>query len=187
LRRSAADRPDAFLTEYAGQFDCTAAAVFYAREKLDIPRKKSFTYYEQSEERRAEYAAKIKKVPRRKREYVDESGVHIVGALCDGAYYAVECYQQTTDGAFFERWFSGCLFEAIPKGHTVIMDDAPFHRKKRLSKPARGKVRLLFLPPYSPDYNLIEKSWANMKRFLRYNLRDFQSVNSAVYDFFRFP
>jgi hypothetical protein len=27
------------------------------------------------------------------------------------------------------------------------MDSAPFHRKKRLRKLARGKVRLLFLPP----------------------------------------
>ncbi|MDR2515821.1 MAG: hypothetical protein LBC88_00395 [Spirochaetaceae bacterium] len=33
----------------------------------------------------------------------------------------------------------------------------------------------------------MEKSWANMKRFLRNNLRDFQSVNSAVYDYFRVP
>jgi transposase len=46
------------------------------------------------------------------------------------------------------------------------MDNAPFHRKTRLRKLARGKVRLLFLPPYSPDYNPMEKSWANMKRLL---------------------
>ncbi|MDR2477104.1 MAG: transposase [Treponema sp.] len=45
---------------------------------------------------------------------------------------------------------------AIPKGHTVIMDNTPFHRKNRLRKLDRGKVRLLFMPPYSPDYNLIE-------------------------------
>jgi transposase len=48
----------------------------------------------------------------------------------------------------------------------------------------RGKVRLLFLPPYSPDYNPIEKSWANMKRFLRNNLKDFPSVDSAIYNYF---
>ena len=35
-----ADRPDAFLKEYAEQFGCTATAVFYALEKLDITRKK---------------------------------------------------------------------------------------------------------------------------------------------------
>jgi transposase len=113
--------------------------------------------------------------------------VNVAGALCDGVHYAVKCYRHRTDGEFFEEWFTGCLLEAIPKGYTVIMDNAPFHRKKRLRKLARGKVRLLFLPPYSPDYKPIEKSWANMKRFFRNNLRDFQSVNSAVYDYFRVP
>ena len=41
LRQAVADRPDAFLKEYAEQFGCTATAVFYALEKLDISRTKS--------------------------------------------------------------------------------------------------------------------------------------------------
>jgi transposase len=65
------------------------------------------------------------------------------------------------------------------------MDNAAFHRKKKPRKLARGKARLLFLPPYSPDYNPIEKSWANMKRFLCNNLQDFNSIDSAVYDYFK--
>jgi transposase len=40
LRQAAADKPDAFLKEYAGQFGCTATAVCYALEKLGITRKK---------------------------------------------------------------------------------------------------------------------------------------------------
>jgi len=64
------------------------------------------------------------------------------------------------------------------------MDNAGFHRKKELRRMARGKVRLLFLPPYSPDYNPIEKSWANMKRFLGNHLHTYQSVESAIYDYF---
>jgi len=64
------------------------------------------------------------------------------------------------------------------------MDNARFHPKERLRKIARGKVRLLFLPPYSPDYNPIEKSWANMKGYLRDNLHNYQSVDDAIYDYF---
>jgi transposase len=67
------------------------------------------------------------------------------------------------------------------------MDNASFHRKKVLRKLARGKVRLLFLPAYSPDYNPIEKSWANMKRFLRNNVQDYQSLASAILDYFDVP
>jgi transposase len=66
------------------------------------------------------------------------------------------------------------------------MDNAGFHRKKILCKTARGKVRILFLPSYSPDYNPIEKTWANMKRFLRNNLKDFLPVDSGIYNYFRF-
>jgi transposase len=76
------------------------------------------------------------------------------------------------------------LLEELPKGYTVIMDNAAFHRKKELRKIARGKTRLLFLPPYSPDYNPIEKTWANMKRFLRNSLKDFQSVDFGIYNHF---
>jgi len=74
----------------------------------------------------------------------------------------------------------------MPNGYTAIMDNAGFHRKKELRKIAGGKVRLLFLPPYSPDCNPIEKTWANMKRFLRNNLKGFLSVDSAIYNYFGF-
>jgi transposase len=52
---------------------------------------------------------------------------------------------------------------------------------------AGGKARLLFLPPYSPDYNPVEKSRADMKRFPRNNPRDFQPASPAVCDYFGVP
>jgi hypothetical protein len=110
--------------------------------------------------------------------------VNVIGALGGAVHCAVECFRHQADSKFFEACFENCLLKAIPKGYTVIMDNAGFHCKKRLHKTGRGKVRLLFLPPYSPDYNPIEKTRANMKRCLRSNLQDFTSVDSAVYDYF---
>ena len=40
LKQAVADNPDAFLKEYAEQFDCTPTAVFYTLENLGITRKK---------------------------------------------------------------------------------------------------------------------------------------------------
>jgi len=40
------------------------------------------------------------------------------------------------------------------------------------------------LPPYSPDLNPIEKTWANLKCFLKNNLKDYESLEMAIYDYF---
>ena len=110
--------------------------------------------------------------------------VNAIGALCNNGHIAVECYRHSTDSACFEDWFENCFLKEIPKGYTAIMDNAKFHPKERLRELARGKVRLLFLPPYSPGYNPIEKPWANMKRYLRDNIHYYQFVDSAIYDYF---
>jgi putative transposase len=99
-------------------------------------------------------------------------------------HFAVACYRHATNSGFFENRFADCLLKETPKGYAAIMGNAGFHRKKRLRKPARGKARLLSLPPYSPGYNPMEKPWANMKRFFRDNARDFQSVGKAIYGYF---
>jgi transposase len=113
--------------------------------------------------------------------------LNVIAALCEGKHIAVECYRHTTKAEFFERWFEYDLLPEIPLGYTVIMDNASFHRKKKLRKLARGKVRLLFLPPYSPDFNPIEQSWANMKRYLRSYLKTFPSLDLAIYTYFQPP
>jgi len=66
-----------------------------------------------------------------------------------------------------------------------VMDNASFHRKSKLYELAKkAEVGLLFLPPYSPDFNLIEKSWANMNRWLRSKMPLYHPIDSAVYDYF---
>jgi transposase len=67
------------------------------------------------------------------------------------------------------------------------MDNARFYRIKGLRKPVGGKAWLLFSPMYSPDYNSVEKRWANLKHFLRSNPRDFQFVDMAVGDYYHIP
>jgi transposase len=112
--------------------------------------------------------------------------VNVIGALREKEHIAVECYNHTTDRVYFEGWFENYFLKEIPKGCTAILDNATFHSKERLRKLARGKVRLLFLPPYSPDYNPIEKPWANMKSYLRDSMHNYHFVDDAIYDYFGF-
>ena len=114
--------------------------------------------------------------------------MNVIGGLCNGKHIAVEQYEHTTNAVFFEQWFSNHLLKEVPRGCTIIMDNASFHRKDallELIKKARRKVGLLFLPAYSPDLNPIEKSWANMKRFLKNYLHTFPALPLAIMAFFK--
>ncbi|MHB9291255.1 hypothetical protein Holit_00328 [Hollandina sp. SP2] len=67
---------------------------------------------------------------------------------------------------------------------TVIMDNASFHRKKELKEiGSKANVGLLFLPPYSPDFNPIEKDWSNMKRNLRDTAPLYGLLETAIYKY----
>jgi hypothetical protein len=55
-------------------------------------------------------------------------------------------------------------------GSYFVSDNASVHGKTLMHETAEAtKTGLLFLPPYSPDFNPIEKAWAKFRAFLRGN------------------
>lgn len=112
---------------------------------------------------------------------------NVVAAKFDGKLIAPLCYTESTTGAFFTEWFRNIFVKVAPKGSTAIMDNASFHPKKKLRNLARRHgIKLLFLPPYSPDFNPIEKDWANMKRALADILPLEQTLDKAIYRYIEF-
>jgi transposase len=106
----------------------------------------------------------------------------------DGKIKVIEpfCYSQNMRGEFFEDWFKRRLVKSVPNGVTIIMDNASFHRKKKLRNLARRHgVKLLFLPTYSPDFNPIEHTWSNRKRALVDILPDSETLEKGIYDYFK--
>ena len=94
-------------------------------------------------------------------------------------------YEHFTTSAFFEDWFEHELIPLLPPNALVIMDNASFHRKQVLYiTVARYDMRLLFLPPYSPNFNPIEHSWANFKFWLRNNSWRFPCFDFAIENYF---
>jgi transposase len=112
----------------------------------------------------------------------------IAGLLYSGdekKHVAVRCYEQSTSARLFEDWFEFELIPLLPDDALVIMDNASFHRKNALWNIAeRYGIFVLFLPPYSPELNPIEHSWANFKEWLRYNGHRFPCYDWAIETYF---
>jgi transposase len=89
-------------------------------------------------------------------------------------------------GERFERRFEFKLLKDVKTGGVIIMDRASFLRKRQLEELClKAKFNLLFLPAHSPDFNPIEKDWANMKRALRDAAPLCDLLQTAVYDYWR--
>jgi transposase len=80
----------------------------------------------------------------------------------------------------FEQWLSSWLLPALEQDSTLIMDNAPFHRKNVIQSlvTAAGHT-VLFLPKYSPDFNKIEHDFAALKK-RRANANKDTSLDSLV-------
>ncbi len=90
------------------------------------------------------------------------------------------------DSHLFEFWFSQQLLPSLDKETVIVMDNASFHSKKRLFSAAQNAgCKLIFLPPYSPELNPIEKFWASLKRFLRKILPSASSFEDALFAAFQ--
>jgi transposase len=68
----------------------------------------------------------------------------------------------------FEAYVAQVLVPELQPGDTVIMDNLSSHKGPRVREliEAAG-ARLLYLPPYSPDFNPIENAFAKLKALLR--------------------
>ncbi|MDB6095812.1 MAG: hypothetical protein JWM09_90, partial [Francisellaceae bacterium] len=73
------------------------------------------------------------------------------------------------------------LLPALSPGYILIMDNATFHKSestKRLIE--KAGCHQLFLPPYLPDLNPIEKFWANLKVKIRKLISKYSSLAEAI-------
>jgi hypothetical protein len=107
----------------------------------------------------------------------------IVAAQKDGKILADFQFEGTMCGDLFGFWFAELLLPQLNPGDVIVMDNASFHQKDKLTKlAADANCRILFLPPYSPDLNLIEQFWHWLKERLRRILPNFASFDSALSD-----
>lgn len=110
----------------------------------------------------------------------------IVAAQIDGKIVAPMQYDGTMESKVFETWFETCLLPTLPKNTTIVMDKASFYHKNRLFLLAyASKCNLVFLPPYSSEFNPIERFGAWLKIRLKNTLPALDNLDLVVLDCFK--
>jgi transposase len=67
--------------------------------------------------------------------------------------------------AVVNSWIEEMLLPTLVKPSVIVMDNATFHNKDTIRQLLEGGGHMLLpLPPYSPDFNPIEESFAVMKK-----------------------
>lgn len=92
----------------------------------------------------------------------------ILGAISTRGMIATMTIEEATDADIFLAYLDHCLCPALTPGDVVVMDNLSSHKvngvRQRIEKCG---AELLYLPPYSPDLNPIEKAWSKLKQGLR--------------------
>jgi transposase len=92
----------------------------------------------------------------------------ILAAMRLGGVQAAMTIDAATDADIFLTYVEQVLCPTLGIGDVVVMDNLSSHKVKGVCEliHARG-AGVLYLPPYSPDLNPIEKAWAKIKQYLR--------------------
>ena len=152
---------------------------------------------EANQERRATWRRKVSGIDPEKLIFMDESGVttemtrcygrarggrrlregvpaghwrtlSVLGAIRRSGWVAAMTIEAATDGEVFLAYLERVLGPQLRPGDVVVMDNLSAHKVAgvRETIEAHG-AQLLYLPPYSPDFNPIEQCWAQVKQSLR--------------------
>ena len=81
---------------------------------------------------------------------------------------ALDLADGATNGQRFRDYVANRLVPVLRPGDTVILDNLQAHKVSGIRERVEAAgARLLYLPPYSPEFNPIEQIFAKLKALLR--------------------
>lgn len=151
-------------------------------------KKKTYGYQERDEAKRTAFLEQLATIKPEDIVYADESGmdsrddygygwneegkrfyalksgrrqgrVNMIAAYCNSQLMAPFTIEGPCNRNVFETWIETCLIPCLKPGQWLVIDNATFHKGGRIEALiAQSGCKVLYLPPYSPDFNKIEKS-----------------------------
>jgi transposase len=90
---------------------------------------------------------------------------NLIAARRGKEFLAPMLFSGTAHTELVNEYVKTQLCQILRPNSTIIMDNAGFHNKSQLVEIAKENGhQMLFLPPYSPDFNPIEQDFANIKK-----------------------
>ena len=95
---------------------------------------------------------------------------------------AFTTYQGGTTRERFVQYLKETWLPTLRPSDIVVMDNMRSHHVKAVRKILEERsLKVLYLPPYSPDLNPIEKMWSKMKAILRgWKIRSLHLLPDAI-------
>jgi transposase len=108
--------------------------------------------------------------------------VTMLGALSCTGLEAMMTIEGATDADVFRAYVREVLCPTLREGDIVVADNLSAHKAAGVQEAiAATGARLLYLPPYSPDLNPIERCWSKIKTCLRAaKARTREALDAAV-------
>ena len=107
--------------------------------------------------------------------------VNVIAAKSQNQIIAPFLFEGSCNTAVFETYIQEVLCPVSRKGQVVIMDNASFHQSKKMKELIEEKeCILIYLPPYSPERNPIEKYWGVLKKTIKQCRRIMEDINEAM-------
>ena len=108
----------------------------------------------------------------------------VLAALTTTGVLASMTIASPTDGDVFLAFVEQVLAPRLEPGHVVILDNLSAHKVAGVRQLIEDRgAQLLYLPPYSPDFNPIEPAWSKLKQRLRgVKARVLEQLEPAIAD-----
>jgi transposase len=106
----------------------------------------------------------------------------MLGALGIEGVVAMMTIEGATDAAVFEAFVAHLLVPQLKPGDIVVWDNVGAHKPPRIRQLVEAAgATVVFLPPYSPDFNPIEECWSKLKGILKsLAARTRQALDGAI-------
>ena len=111
--------------------------------------------------------------------YYRGAKISVIGGISLKKVLAVMTLNGSMDGDAYKIFVEHFLLPQLWVGAVVVMDNLPAHKVEEI-KPLIESVgaSVLYLSPYSPEFNPIEHWWSQLKAFLK----QFSPKNASVVD-----